>query len=217
MWRGSSCVESRAGPAGMIAGIVLAAGRSRRMGRPKALLPFRGESFLARAVRVLREGGCGEVVAVVGPEGDPVAREVAETAREAGARVEVNPDPEAEQVDSLRAGLAALPPEAEAAVVLPVDVPGVGAEAVRAVVEAFRGGAPIARAVHGGAHGHPVLFARRVFPELLADPLPEGARTVIHAHAGEVAEVPVESAGVLLDVDTPGDYRLLLEGDETRG
>ncbi|HEX2090873.1 MAG TPA: nucleotidyltransferase family protein [Longimicrobiaceae bacterium] len=199
----------------MIAGIVLAAGRSRRMGEPKALLPFRGESFLARVVRALREGGCEAVVVVTGPQADGAARRVAAAAREAGARVVENPDPGAEQVDSLRAGIASLPADAEAAVVAPVDVPGVGTATVRALVAAFRvRGAPIVRATHGGEHGHPTLFARRLFPELFADPLPEGARSVVHAHAAEVEEVPVAEAEILLDVDTPADYRRLLEGGD---
>lgn len=203
----------------MIAGIVLAAGRSRRMGRPKPLLRFRGESFLARVVGALREGGCGEVVVVVAPpEGDPAAAGIAGEARRAGARVVVNPRPEAEQVDSLRAGLAALPPGAEAAVVAPADVPGVDPAAVRALLEAFRArGAPVVRATHGGRHGHPVIFARRVFPDLFRAPLPEGARSVVRAHAAGLEEVEVASPAVLVDVDTPDDYRRLLEeGDAAR-
>ncbi len=197
----------------MIAGIVLAAGRSRRMGRPKPLLRFRGASFLERAVGALRGGGCGEVVVVVvaAPPDDPAAAAIAEAAEGAGARVVVSPRPDAEQVDSLRAGLAALPPEAAAAVVLPADVPGVDAAAVRAVVEAFRArGAPVVRAVHAGEHGHPVLFARRVFADLFADPLPEGARSVVRAYAAELEEVEVDAPALLLDVDTPDDYRRLL-------
>ncbi len=202
----------------MIAGIVLAAGRSRRMGEPKPLLRFRGERFLVRVVAALREGGCDPVLVVVAPPEEPHAAEIAAAAREAGAEVVVNPVPDAEQVDSLRAGLAALRPEAEAAAVAPADVPGIDAAAVRAVLGAFRAhGAPVVRATHGGRHGHPVLFARRVFAELFADPLPEGARSVVHAHAGEVEEVEVESAGVLLDVDTPVDYRRLVEGGDGPG
>jgi molybdenum cofactor cytidylyltransferase len=196
----------------VIAGIVLAAGRSRRMGRPKPLLGFRGDSFLATAVAALRGGGCGEVLVVAAPPDDPSAAAVAAEAERAGARVVTNPRPDSEQVDSLRAGLAALPHEALAAVVLPADVPGVDAAAVGAVVAAFRArGAPVVRAVHGGEHGHPVLFARRVFADLFRDPLPEGARSVVHAHAAWLEEVEVDSPDVLLDVDTPDDYRRLLE------
>lgn len=195
----------------MIAGIVLAAGRSRRMGRPKPLLRFRGASFLERAVGALRGGGCGEVLVVAAPPDDPAAAAIAEAAEAAGARVVVSPRPDAEQVDSLRAGLAALPPEAGAVVVVPADVPGVDAAAVRAVVDAFRArGAPVVRAVHAGEHGHPVLFARRVFADLFRASLPEGARSVVHAHAAELEEVEVDAPALLLDVDTPDDYRRLL-------
>lgn len=202
----------------MVAGIVLAAGRSLRMGEPKPLLRFRGERFLERVVGALRAGGCDPVLVVVAPPDEPAAEAIAAAARGAGARVVVNPLPDAEQVDSLRAGLAALPPAAEVAVVAPADVPAIDAAAVRAVVGAFRArGAPVVRAVHGGRHGHPVLFARRVFSELFADPLAEGARSVVHAHADEMEEVAVESPGVLLDVDTPEDYRRLLEGGVAPG
>jgi molybdenum cofactor cytidylyltransferase len=198
----------------MIAGVVLAAGASRRMGEPKALLALGGATFLARTVAALRDGGCGEVVVVAGPPGDETARRVAEEAERLGARVAVNAQPNSEQADSLRAGLLALSPLAQAAVVLPVDVPAAGAEAVRAVVDAFRArGAPIVRAAHGGRNGHPVLFARSVFPELLVEHLPEGARTVIHRHADVSESVEVAAEGVLADVDTPDDYRRLADAD----
>jgi molybdenum cofactor cytidylyltransferase len=79
------------------------------------------------------------------------------------------------------------------------------------VVDAFRArDAPVVRAVHAGEHGHPVLFARRVFADLFAAPLPEGARSVVHARAAELEEVEVSSPALLLDVDTPDDYRRLL-------
>jgi CTP:molybdopterin cytidylyltransferase MocA len=189
----------------VIAGIVLAAGRSRRMGAPKAFLEMDGTSFLARAAAALREGGCDAVWVVTGPADDEVAVRIASQAGEMGAHVAVNPAPDSEQVDSLRAGLRALPEAAEAAVVLPVDVPRVEADAVRRVVDAFRErGAPVLRAVHGGRHGHPALFA-----ELLDGDLPDGARTVIHAHAAELEEVEVADPGVLHDVDTPEDFRRL--------
>ena len=128
------------GPA--VAGVVLAAGRSSRMGRPKALLPVDGVPFVERAVATLREGGCDPVVAVVGPGGEAIA----EAAERGGARTVVNPDSEAEQVESLARGLAAIPPGPAAAVVLPVDVPLAGPAVVRTLIAAFRArGAPIVR------------------------------------------------------------------------
>ena len=196
----------------MIAGIVLAAGRSRRMGSPKAFLRLEGGTFLERAVGALRGGGCDAVVVVTGPGGHPPAREIAEVAAELGAAVAVNAEIGSEQIDSLRAGLHGLGGEAEAAVVLPVDVPGVDAGLVRAVIGAFRStSAPVVQPYDGHRHGHPVLFARALWPELLHGELPDGARTVVHAHLHERAEVRV--ARLHADVDTPYDYRRLLGGE----
>jgi nicotine blue oxidoreductase len=196
----------------MIAGIVLAAGCSRRMGEPKAFLQLGGSTFLERAVAALRDGGCGAVFVVAGDPGDETARAIAEAARGLGAQVTVNPDSGSEQVDSLRAGLRALNGDVAAAVVLPVDVPGASAETVRAVIEAFERGdphPPIVQPWDGTRHGHPVLFARRTWPALLADLLPDGARTVIHAFAAE--RIAVHVPRLAADVDTPEDYRRLLE------
>ena len=190
----------------MICGIVLAAGRSRRMGEPKAMLSAGGDTFLRHAIHALRDGGCAYVVVVTGRLDDETARRIAEDAAELDAGIAVNPAAESQQVDSLRIGLAALPPQAEAAVVAPVDVPDVSGALVRAVVNAYRRtGAPVALPARGGRHGHPVLFDRRVFHELARPDLPRGARTVIHAYAAELAEVPVDALPV--DVDTPDDYR----------
>jgi xanthine dehydrogenase accessory factor len=196
----------------MIAGIVLAAGRSRRMGRPKALLPFQGGTLLSHAVAALRGGGCGEVIVVCGPAHDETAAAaIARGAERLGARVAVNPADGSEQIDSLRAGILALSAESEAAMVLPVDVPGVDAAAVRSLAEAFLArGAPVVRAAHGVRHGHPVLFSRALFPELLQPSLPEGARTVIHRHADASETVDLPASAILDDVDTPDDYRRLM-------
>ncbi|HEX2207758.1 MAG TPA: NTP transferase domain-containing protein, partial [Longimicrobium sp.] len=101
----------------MICGIVLAAGRSRRMGEPKALLSAGDGTFLQRAVRALREGGCAYVLVVTARLDDETAREIAEEAAMMDAGIAVNTAAESEQADSLRVGLRALPPEAEAAVV----------------------------------------------------------------------------------------------------
>lgn len=190
----------------MICGIVLAAGRSRRMGEPKAMLRVGDQTFLRHAVQALRQGGCAYVVVVTARLDEETARRIAEDAAELDAGIAVNPAAESQQADSLRIGLAALPPEAEAAVVAPVDVPDVSGALVRAVVDAYRRtGAPVALPARDGRHGHPVLFARRVFRELARPDLPQGARTVIHAHAAELAEVPVDALAA--DVDTPDDYR----------
>jgi CTP:molybdopterin cytidylyltransferase MocA len=201
----------------MIAGIVLAAGRSRRMGSAKALLTYRGDSFLDVAARTLRDGGCCPVIIVVGSEMEEVAararRIMGGAERQDDCRsvlVVDNPAEESEQIDSLRVGLRALPADTEAVVVLPVDMPTATAGATQAVIDGYRRtGAPIALAASGERQGHPVLFCRSVWPELLQPDLPEGARSVIHRHRDELLEVQVDA--VPADVDTPQDYQRLLE------
>lgn len=190
----------------MICGIVLAAGRSRRMGEPKAFLRVGQSSFLEHAVRVLSEGGCDLVIVVTGPLSDETARRIAEDAAMLDAGIAVNPHAESEQADSLRIALFALPPEARAVVVAPVDVPDVSGALVRAVIGAWeRTDAPVAVPARDGKHGHPVLFDRRVFGELMRMDLPEGARSVVHAHAHDLAAVPVDALPE--DLDTAEDYR----------
>ncbi len=187
----------------MISGIVLAGGRSRRMGRPKATLEAGGKTFLERAIGTLRAGGCADVVVVLNDD----EGELQAMASRAGGRLAPGAGAVSEQIDSLRAGVRALPAGVEAAVVLPVDHPLVQPSSVALVVGAFRSsGAPIARVVHSGRHGHPVLFSAALFDELLSAPLEEGARSLIRAHIGEVAEVEVDDPGVLIDVDTPEEY-----------
>ena len=193
-----------------IAGIVLSAGRSSRMGSPKPLLELGGETFLARAVRVLREGGCDPVVVVL-PPGE-AGGAMGEIARSAGAVAVENPEPQAEPVDSLQIGLGEMEDVTAAAVVLPVDVPVAGAAAVRALIAAWRERpAPIARPVHGGKPGHPVLFARAVWEELSAPDLRHGARDVVHRHHAEILEVEVGDPGVLVDIDTQQEYARRIE------
>lgn len=189
------------GPA--VDGIVLAAGQSRRMGRSKALLGVGGRTFIERAVGVLRDGGCRDVVAVVRAG----AEREAELAQAAGGRVVVNAKPDTEQIDSLRIGLADLRHGATGAAVLPVDHPLVSQATVAALVGAFRARqASVVRPVHGDSGGHPTVFSRALFGELLSDDLAEGARSVIEAHAGEIEDVRVADAGVVADIDTPEEY-----------
>lgn len=188
-----------------VAGVVLAAGRSERMGRPKSLLEVDGETLVERAVATLAGGGCDPVIAVVA--GGEAGEGTAARAAAAGARAVENPDPGSEQVDSLAIGLDAVGPGVAAAVVLPVDFPAVGPAVVARLIAVFRrAGAPIVRPVHGDRPGHPVLFARDVWAEFSEPDLEEGARDVVHRHREEIAEVPVDEEGVAFDVDTPEEW-----------
>jgi molybdenum cofactor cytidylyltransferase len=184
--------------------VVLAAGRSSRMGEPKPLLELDGQSFIERAVHTLRDGGCRVVVAVVNEDADWTAR----LADVTGALVVLNDHPEAEQIDSLRLALPHIPDDAAGALVLPVDHPKVRTETVAALIDAFRAQpAPIVRPTHRGRPGHPTLFARTLFTEMMQGDLPHGARSVIERHERDVRDIDVDDPGVVVDVNTPDDYR----------
>lgn len=201
--------ESRSWIAEPVDGIVLAAGLSRRMGRPKPLLELEGETFIERAVRTLREGGCRAVVAVVGGGDAAAARLAAAT----GAVVVANGRPSSEPIDSIRLGLDALSADAVAAAVLPVDHPLVRSDTVAALVEGFRDGKPpVVRPVHRGCPGHPGIFGRATFAALRRPALPDGAQTVIAEQGGAVLDLEVSDPGVLGNVDTPEDFERLIGG-----
>lgn len=194
-------------------GIVLAAGESRRMGRPKALLPCPpdGHTFVSQAVRTLHTGGIAEVVVVGRPQDSALRTEVSRQSPPV-AYLE-NPTPERGQLSSLLVGVSyAEACEADGVMVLPVDIPSVKAATVQSLREAFdRGADPIVRAVYQDQHGHPVIFGRPVFAELRAADLSVGAKEVLRRDPARVCEVGVDDPGVLRDVDFPDDYRRLVD------
>ncbi len=189
-----------------LAGIILAAGESRRMGRPKPLLAFRGETFLDALIAAL-SAACSPVIVVLGHEAAAV-EEGARRRRE--ARFVINADYRQGQITSLQRGLRELPEGCDGALFTPVDCPAVTAGTVRLLAAALRAGAAVAVPRHQGRRGHPVGVARPIIGELLALPETGSAREVIHAHPGEVALVDVDDPGIALDVDDPEAYRRLL-------
>ena len=195
----------------MVPGVILAAGRSSRMGRAKALLESApgGESFVRRLARALCEGGVQHALIVGRPE-DRALRE-AVAAMPWPARFVENPGADAGQLSSVLAGLdAADGPGTSGLLVTPVDAPLVTSATVATLLAVFSAtGAPIVRAAYRGRHGHPVVFSRAVFDSLRrADPA-VGAKAVLRAHALAIVNVDVDDAGVVADVDTPEDYRAL--------
>lgn len=201
----------------MIVGIILAAGASSRMGRSKALLPIGADTFVTRVCRTLLAAGVSDVVVVAGAEHEATAAEIARAGL--NARVVENTRRDEGQLSSVVAGLTVADrPGVDAVLVHLVDTPLVRPETVRAVIDGFvRTHAPIVRPIVDGRHGHPVLFARRVFDDLRrADPA-VGARAVMRAHADSVVDVAVEDEGACLDIDTPDDYAQLNSASPARG
>ena len=188
----------------MINALVLAAGESRRMGQPKPLLRFGATTFLEQIVSVLRHSDVDRITVVLGARAEAIRAavdlpDVDIVVNEAYARG---------QLSSLIAGLQSAPPQTEAILLCLVDNPFITTSAVNCVIRAFREtGKPIIVPVASNRRGHPALFARAVFPELLNAPADQGARAVVTAHADRVQEVDVRDSSVLVRIDTPEDYR----------
>lgn len=184
------------------------------MGRPKALLPDPdGRPFVSRLIRTFAAAGVREVVVVTGSQHDAIVRAIAADGPPLQPSVRRNPDPARGQISSLWTGLDAVADSAtDAVLVMLVDVPLVRESTVRSVLDTWTGShAPIVRPAVGARHGHPVLFDRALFDELRRAPMDEGARAVVHAHAGEIINVQVDDPGCLIDVDTPDDYERLMK------
>ncbi len=195
----------------VIPAIVLAAGKSTRMGRTKALLPYGDGTLLTHIVGTLRAAGVEDVVVVLGHDAAAVGRDLA--SRSTPARVVVNAEYESGQLSSLLAGIDIVDrPGVVAALVTLVDVPLVSPSTVRAVIERYRQThAPVVRPMHAGRFGHPMLIDRSVFGELRrADPA-LGAKPVVRAHATDAGTAHVDDEGCLMDVDTPADYDALIQ------
>jgi molybdenum cofactor cytidylyltransferase len=191
--------------------IVLAAGKSTRMGRLKANLPLGdGQTFLTRIVGTLLEAGIDDVVIVVGHEAESVIAAFASSGLP--ARFVVNQDYESGQLSSLLAGLTLVDrPGVAAALITLVVVPLSTAGTVRTVLDQYRGThAPVVRPTRGSEHGHPLLIDRSLFDALRrADPV-AGGKSVVRSHATSVGDVPIDDEGAFFDVDTPDDYQRAL-------
>lgn len=200
-----------AGESRNVAGVVLAAGSSSRMGRNKLLLELGGETVIRRAVRAAVDGGLDPVVVVLGHEAERVRAELSGLP----FRAVLNPDHARGVGTSLLVGVAEVPISAAALVVLLADMPFVTASMIGAVVERHRAtGAPVVVSRYGETEAPPTLFDRSLFAELLAIAGDRCARQVARRHEQEAAVV-AWPAQALRDLDVAGDYqdvRALLAG-----
>jgi len=199
--------------------LILAADESSRMaplGIHKALLEYRGRTFLETIVTTLRGAGVQRILVVVGHRAEEIQGQLAGRPREMdGVEWVVNRDYRRGQASSLQAGLKALAAgdvnvAVEAVVLCLVDHPAVGAETVRAVIRAFQqSGAPVVVPTYHGQRGHPVLINRSLFAALVSLPPDAGANMFIRQHRDATQFIEANDAGILVDVDDPGSYSRL--------
>ncbi|HET9228258.1 MAG TPA: nucleotidyltransferase family protein [Thermoanaerobaculia bacterium] len=193
----------------MAIAVLPAAGASRRMGRPKLLLPFRGDTVVGSLVRSLREGGISEIVLVTAP-GDEALQSWAATA---GVRVAVNPAPERGMLSTILEGVATID-ESQLLAVCPADLPALLASTVRTVLAA---GSHLAVPSYRGRRGHPLVISAELIPEIRTLHLDVGLRELLDRHPEKLRVIEVDDPGAVRDVDTPEEYlaltRSLTEGE----
>jgi molybdenum cofactor cytidylyltransferase len=186
------------------AALILAAGGSRRFGRPKQLLAFQGESLVRRSVRAATEAGIAWVAVVAGESIDAIKGEV----QGSSATVVENADWQRGLGTSIRCGirnLRASVPDLEAVVIIACDQPFVEASNVAALIaEQERSGKPIVASSYAGTLGIPALFDRSCFEALLSLPDDSGAKALIESRPDEVAQIKFEQGAI--DIDTPADF-----------
>ena len=193
---------------GPIAGILLAAGTSSRMGSNKMLFELNGESVLRGAVRRALAGGLSPLLVVLGHEEDKARRELAGLA----CQVLVNPEYENGITSSLQKGISAVPAEVEAAVVMLADMPFVTPEMIAGLIVRYRATrAPLVISDYEGVTAPPMLYDRALFPEIRTVTGGSCGKQVVKRHRHE-AEVLTWPAAALADVDVPEDYARVRAG-----
>lgn len=184
-----------------LAAVILSGGESRRMGAPKALLPYRGRTFVEHLIEITRHPRVGATRIVVGAHAD----EIRERLNAPASEIVVNEDWEKGQLSSIQAGVRGLPEgETEGMILCPVDHPIVSAALVARLIEEFDASTKaIVLPTYRGRRGHPLIFRASLYSELLAASAEIGARQVVWAHADDLCEVPTDDEGVVLNINDP--------------
>jgi molybdenum cofactor cytidylyltransferase len=195
----------------MIIAVVLSAGESSRMGRPKALLPIEGQKFIERIISVIGQSRAGRIIVVLGHNADEMRRQI----EHLPADVVVNPDYKNGQLSSLQAAVRHIKNDrCDGMLVHLVDHPYIDRPLVDLMIQRFYETKKlIVVPRYDGKRGHPVIFSRDLFEELLRAPGDQGAKAVVNAHPEETLEIDTEDEGITLDIDTPELYRQHVKGD----
>jgi len=193
----------------MISAILLAAGESKRMGRPKQMLAWKGKTLLRHVLENLIHSTVDEIILVLGHK----AEEIQKSLTEFQIKIVINPDYQQGMASSLRQGLLAMDPGSEAFLVVLADQPGIGPEIINQIIDAFQRADPrrgIARPVYRGLQGHPVLIGVRYLQEALQLQEDVGARQILMNHPEDILEIEADQEGILKDIDTHEEYQKYL-------
>jgi molybdenum cofactor cytidylyltransferase len=185
-----------------VAAILLAAGRSRRMGAFKPLLPFGAGTVIRSCLNQLRDAGVKEIAVVVGHRANDMRAHL----KDADVSVAVNPDPDSAMSVSIARGLAQIGSDAKALLIALVDHPAVDSATILAIADEWKRGSKLVQPEHDGRGGHPVLIDLSYRPELLNLDPEKGLRNFFETHRDEVRRLAVESPFVARDMDTWEDY-----------
>ena len=194
----------------MINAIILAAGQSKRMGKLKPLLRFNDRTFLGQIISVLKRSDADRITVVLGAEAEAVKK----TVDLSGTNVVINKDYQKGQLSSLIAAIEKTPQETDAILICLADAPFITAEVVNKIISKFKEtNNPIIVPVFNKKRGHPPLFSRSLFNELINAPQEEGARYVLYSNEEKVLEVETSEGGILIGIDTPDDYKFHFGAD----
>ena len=190
----------------MIVAVVLSAGESSRMGRPKALLPIDGQTFIERIVAALKQTKVGKIIVILGHN----ARELQSKISHLPVEILINTDYKLGQLSSLQLAVRNLQPDLDCDGMLvhlvdhPYLAPALVEEMIRRFYETKK--RIIVPKFHG-KRGHPVIFSNALFDEILSAPMEEGAKAVVNAHRAETLEIETAEEGIAVDIDTPELYQ----------
>jgi molybdenum cofactor cytidylyltransferase len=196
----------------MIVAVVLSAGESSRMGRPKALLPIGNQNFIERIVAALKQSKAGRILVVLGHNADEMRQQI----EHLGIDIVINPQYKKGQLSSLQSAIRSIEKDddCDGLLVHLVDHPYIDARLVDLMIQRFyKTKRLIVVPRHHGKRGHPVIFSRELFGELLTAPIDEGAKAVVNAHRQETLEIEWQDEGITVDIDTPELYRHHVRGE----
>jgi molybdenum cofactor cytidylyltransferase len=192
------------GNAGNITGIILAAGESKRMGKPKMLLPFGESTILETVIASARDTQLHNVRVVLGSGREEIEKKI----HDPGIRIVSNPDYKKGMLSSVQCGLREIGPGISAVMILLGDQPMIGKAVIERMIKAYRTTEKsILVATFNGKRGHPLLFHASYIPEILAFPSGSSLKSLLTKHSGQVQEVETGEPGILRDIDTEKEYQ----------